>query len=88
MASSYNQKEFQRDLFIQSQVNSRRNTYTEFKLASFYYYWVFTSSRLLDPSSKVTHFSQESENLNWLVGISGKVRIKVKEMTERCYQWR
>lgn len=49
MASSYNQKEFQRDLFIQSQVNSRRNTSTDFKLQ------VFTITEYLHVPDFLTH---------------------------------
>lgn len=38
MASFFNQKEFQRDVFIQLQINSRRDTSTNLKLDIFYYY--------------------------------------------------
>lgn len=50
MASFYNQKEFQRDVFIQSQVNSRKDTSTSFKLAVF-----FTVTECLHHADFLTH---------------------------------
>lgn len=60
MAFFYNQKEFQRDVFAQSQINSIGDTPTNFKLAIFLLLR-FTSARLLDPSPKTkfhTFFSR------------------------------
>lgn len=77
MASFYNQKEFQRDVSIQSEVNSRRDTFTNVKLEIFYYYWMFTSSRLLNPSPKFTRFSQESDEVSAGNRLSAKDHVRL-----------